>query len=117
MSVKDSISRVIATFGSSVSVERKDRRIETKAFVQPMRRRHRPYINEKALPAGYFENGYRLYVGEADVPLFQSDIIKMGNERFSVVMSEGFFFRDENLYIWGILQEAAPLEEDDDDTT
>lgn len=104
-------------YGNTVTVKRGGRTEVVHAFVQPLRRRHRLYINDKMLPAGYFDNAYRLYIGDRRCHFSYGDGTELtcNGEAYSVVTSEEFIVGDETAYIWAILRPKKELKENDYD--
>ena len=87
-------------YGENVTVSAgSGRAVNTKAFIQPLRRRHRLYI-------GSPDDGYTLSEGT---------IIGSKNQDYVVMTSEDYVVGDETVYIWAILRLKNDPEEDDYD--
>ena len=110
MSMASSVTAMMRRYGSAVCIRRGEERLYARAFIQPLRRRHRLYINDKYTPAGYFDNAYSLYLGESAHELLAGDIVDDGHGSFSVITGETFSVSDEPLYVWAIL---SPLYEEE----
>lgn len=104
--------RALLKFGNTVRINRGGRTEVTKAFVQPLRRRHRLYINDRYIPAGYFDNRYLLYIGPGNKPLEDGMRIDCGGTGYTVVTAEIFAAHDENIYVWAILMPVSKGKED-----
>ena len=117
MKTADYLSSALRRFGSTVTITRGGRTEVTKAFVQPLRRRHRLYINGKMDVSGYYDNTYRLYIGDSIHHFTCGDgaVISCMGEEYTVVTSEEFFIRDEEVYVWAILSPKNTTKEDDYD--
>jgi len=113
----DYLISALKRFGNTVTITRGGRTEITKAFVQPLRRRHRLYINDKVGVSGYFDNAYRLYIGDRNHHFTYGDgtVISCMGEEYTVVTSEEFFVRDEEVYVWAILSPKNLTKEDDYD--
>ena len=113
----DMLTRILSRYGNTVSITRGGRTEVTRAFVQPLRRRHRLYINDKVIPAGYFDNAYRLYIGDKHYRFSYGDgaVVTCKNIEYTVVTAEEFVVGDEVAYIWAILCPKKDLKEDDYD--
>lgn len=103
--------RALIKFGNTVRIFRGGRAKVSKAFVQPLRRRHRLYINDRYVPAGYFDNRYLLYIGPGSLPLEDGMRVECGDTVYTVVTSEIFAAHDENIYVWAILMPVSKCEE------
>lgn len=117
MSMMTHIQTALHKYGNTVKVVRDGRTEVTKAFVQPLRRRHRPYINDKFVPQGYFDNAYKLYIGDTAHPLSSSDgtVVICNGVKYTVVIAEEFVVADESIYLWAILLPKNNAKESDYD--
>ena len=106
------LDRALKKFGNTVHISRGGRTEVCKAFVQPLRRRHRLYINDRYIPAGYFDNRYLLYIGSSDHPLDDGMRIRCRNMTYTVVTAEIFAAHDEDIYVWAILMPTSKGKED-----
>lgn len=106
------LDRALMKFGNTVRISRGGRTEVTKAFVQPLRRRHRLYINDRYIPAGYFDNRYLLYIGPGDRPLEDGMRIRCKGIWYTVVTAEIFAAHDEDIYVWAILMPESRRKED-----
>lgn len=113
----DYLRCALRRYGNTVTIIRGGRTEVTHAFVQPLRRRHRLYINDKVTQAGYFDNAYRLYIGDRDHHFSYGDgtVIRCMGEEYTVVTSEEFCVSDEEAYVWAILSPKNRTKEDDYD--
>lgn len=114
---KDYLTGLLKRYGNTVRITRGGRTETVHAFVQPLRRRHRLYINDKVIPAGYFDNAYRLYIGDKNHHFSYGDgaVLICGGEAYTVVTAEEFVVGDEIAYVWAILRPKKDLKEDDYD--
>ncbi|MBQ3264320.1 MAG: hypothetical protein IJH07_00950 [Ruminococcus sp.] len=106
------LDRALIRFGNTVRIRRDGRTEVVKAFVQPLRRRHRLYINDRYIPAGYFDNRYLLYIGPGDRPLYDGMRITCNGAGYTVVTAEIFAAHDEDIYVWAILMPVSRGRED-----
>lgn len=106
------LDSALKKFGNTVRISRGGRTEVVKAFVQPLRRRHRLYINDRYIPAGYFDNRYLLYIGPGDKVLEDGMRVRCGRTGYTVVTSEIFAAHDEDIYVWAILMPVTKGKED-----
>ena len=106
------LDRALVKFGNTVRIKNGGRTEVIKAFVQPLRRRHRLYINDRYIPAGYFDNRYLLYIGPGDHPLEDGMHIRCRGIGYTVVTAEIFVAHDEDIYVWAILMPESRGKED-----
>lgn len=114
---KDYLKMILRRYGNTVRITQGGRTEVVRAFVQPLRRRHRLYINDKVIPAGYFDNAYRLYIGDREHHFAYGDgaVLTCNGTSYTVVTAEEFVVGDEVAYIWAILKPKKDLKEDDYD--
>lgn len=105
------LDRALAKYGNTVIINRGGRTEAGRAFVQPLRRRHRLYINDRYIPAGYFDNRYLLYIGSPSHPLDKGMRVRCKGTDYTVVTAEEFSAHDEDIYIWAILMPVTEEEE------
>lgn len=103
--------RSLEKYGNTVTLSRDGRTEVFKAFVLPLRRRHRLYINDRYVPAGYFDNRYLLYIGPCSHPLTTGMLIGHNGMKCSVVTAEEFTSHNEDIYVWAILMPESKAEE------
>lgn len=117
MSIALYVKNALSRCGSTVTIRKVGWTEVTKAFVQPLRRRHRLYINDRAIPAGYFDNAYKLFIGNCRYRYTYGDnaIMYCRGEKYTVVTGEEFAVGDETVYYWAILSPVKKLKEDDYD--
>ena len=112
MRMSKQLTTALNRFGNTVSISRGGSTEVCKAFVQPLRRRHRLYINDRYIPAGYFDNRYLLYIGSPEHPLDTGMQVQCRDIAYTVVTAEVFAARDEDVYVWAILMPQAQGKED-----
>ena len=116
MTTRSDLKRILRRYGNTVVIRSKGRAKTAMAFVQPLRRRHRLYINDRMIPTGYFNNDYKLYIGDSENRIDGTDtVISCVGSEYTVVTSEEFCVGDEEVYVWAILLPKNDLKEDDYD--
>lgn len=117
MRIRSPFQSVLRRYGNTVFIRKNGRTEAAKAFVQPLRRRHRLYINDKVVPTGYFDNAYKLYIGDRSHRFSYGDgsVIVCKGEEYTVVTCEEFIVGNEEVYVWAILSPKKDLKEDDYD--
>lgn len=103
MSQAKYLTRAIERFGVTVHIIRNEKVQSTKAFIQPLRRRHHLYINDRYLPDGCFDSRYLLYIGLPSQMLDTSMCVQCDGVMYKVVTTEKFVTHDEAVYVWAVL--------------
>lgn len=118
MSIRNTIRFALKKYASTVKIEKGGQTTYSKAFVEPLRRKNRLYLNDKILPSGYFDNGYALYIGDPKTPFSPSidTFVTFEDKKYTVISSEEYKVGKETIYIWAILLLYQPMQEDDYDT-
>lgn len=118
MSLTTSMSSAIRKYGSTVKIEKHGETTYCKAFIQPLRRRNRSYLSDKILPAGCFDSGYYLYIGDRRYTFERNDssVITCNNKSYTVSVSENIIVGEEVVYVWAILLPCYKNQEDDYET-
>ncbi len=107
MSISRAIDHAISRYGRRVELIREGQKTTTYALVEPLRRKHRLFLNEDSRDAGRFDASYRHYVGLRTVPLTEGDELSVGGEHYTVIISEEYSYGEEVLYIWAILKKKT----------
>lgn len=99
-------SYMINKYGNTVTVMNGDNAIETKAFIQTLKRRHTTHMSkvEQALFEKAEANRNKLYIGHSNVPISTSSIIYYKDEPYKVLNTEEQIIGNKTLYIWAILE-------------
>lgn len=103
MSQAKYLTSVIERFGVTVHIIRNEVVQCTKAFIQPLRWRHRIYINDRCLPDSCFDSRYFLYVGSPSQTLDTSMRVQCDGVMYEVITTEKIAMHDEAVYVWAIL--------------
>ncbi len=111
MKLTSYLDRALKKFGNTVIITRDGCTEVAKAFVQPLRRRHRLYISDRYIPAGYFDNRYLLYIGSCKNPLDTGMRVRCDRIFYRVVTAEEFTAHDEDIYVWAILMPESKAKE------
>lgn len=111
------LSSALKRYGNTVTIIRGGRIETTRAFVQPLRRRHSLYISNKVTSVGNSYQNYRLYIGDCAHRFSFGDgtrIVCKGIE-YTVVASEEYIVANDEIYVWAILLPVTASKEDDYD--
>ncbi len=106
MSVHSNIKSLIERYGSKVTIERGNKKVTTKAFIQPLRYKSNVYRDISINMGGFSDGRYYLYIGKAENEFYRADdaIITCNDKQYTVHTSERFELFDRVLYIWAVLK-------------
>lgn len=104
----DCVSSIIDKFGRTVTINLSDNsKINTKAFIQPLRYKDQTYMGGKCLDIGYLDGKNYLYIGDKNTRLdlypFNTKIDTF-NESYVVKRAQAVYLGENILYIWAIVQ-------------
>ncbi len=106
--MKRVISRLVKTYGSTVTVVSQEERQEVKAFLQLVTSKSWQNM-ERMIPAGgEIKRGQFLYIGPADVPVADARYLECGGRTFRVRRADVIYYKDQPLFIWGLCVEGGP---------
>jgi hypothetical protein len=111
------LRRALRRYGTDVKIRQNGRTEAAKAFVQPLRRGQSLYLGDKEIPAGHYDETYRLYIGDRRIPLSYDGrtLVECKGKTYTVIAEDEYILGNETLYIRAILREKNPLKEDDYD--
>ena len=103
------IKRLMSAYGSSVDVTTNNVTYNTRAFVKPLKLRHKIYMsdeNKKLMETlkKASQNGYLLYIGSDDIPINEISIVVYKDNTYHVVSSEKARISKKNNYVWAVLE-------------
>ncbi len=117
MGIFDSVKETIKKYGSTTEVFTDDKRIVSKAFVEPLRYKNKVYIGGEYHYLGFFKREKYLYIGTPDVELEENrTVIRANGSKYIVKRCEKYFVNNLPIYNWAILQPYGEILEDDYDT-
>lgn len=114
MSIFNSVGETIKRYGCCVCIEQNGKKLNTKAFVEPLRYKNKVYVGGKYHRLGFLNTEKYLYVGPADYELIQNtSVIQTHNCKYIVKRCETYYVKDCAVYVWAILLPYGSALEDD----
>ena len=104
--ISNTINSSIDKYGSIIQIEYADgNTVSSKAFVEPLRYRHKMYIGGKERDLDSLKHIKKkyLYVGQPNAELHKGDTVIQQDSEFSVETVEKYTHEDKVMYIWAIL--------------
>lgn len=102
----NTISNSIDKYGNVIQIEYADgNKVSSRAFVEPLRYRHKMYIGGKERDLDSLKHIKKkyLYIGQPDAELHKGDTVIQRDFEFSVETVEKYIYKDKVMYIWAIL--------------
>lgn len=97
------LKRAMQRFGVSVNITDGSGSKTVKAFIQPLRARHRLYLSTKLDDLDIYNHKYYLYVGHADSKPDKGSQITTSTQKFDVILSNIESVSDTE-YSYAVLQ-------------
>ena len=99
MNFHSSIENIINEYGNAVEIETNGKKVQSKAFIQPLRYENSDNMN------GYTKHRYYLYIGQVANGFLRTDntIIQYNNKKYVIHNSGVFRLHDKVLYTWAVL--------------
>lgn len=102
------VSGLINKFGKTVTVVLSDnKKISTKAFIQPLRYKDQSYLGGTCVDMGYLNSKSFLYIGDKNtrLDLFPFDTkLETNDECYVIKRAQAVFLGESVLYVWAVLQ-------------
>lgn len=96
------LKRAIQRFGVSVNITDGNGSKTVKAFMQPLRARHRLYLSTKLDDIDIYNHIYILYIGPEDVPIEDKTLIERNGWVYEIISSEKVETETVS-YTWAVL--------------
>lgn len=106
--MKQALSEAFVRYGMSVAVTHGEKKTQTKAFLQPVKRENgeEPF---SVTPLGAVSDECWRYLGSAEVEIAMGDLVQSGAREYVVRAAAPFYASEEVVYYWAILH---PKEEE-----
>lgn len=114
MSIITAVGETIKRYGCSLSILTGEKRMNTNAFVEPLRYKNKVYVGGEYHYLGFKRSEKYLYIGSPEiVPEENSSVIEMQNKKYIVKRCETYYVHDRPVYVWAILLPYGSALEDD----
>ena len=106
--MKQALSEAFVRYGMSVAVTHGEKKTQTKAFLQPVKRENgeEPF---SVTPLGAVSDECCRYLGPAEVEIAMGDLVQSGAREYVVRAAAPFYASEEIVYYWAMLH---PKEEE-----
>lgn len=113
MSFHKSVCDMISRHGSAVTIQTGETKVESKAFIQPLRYKSQ-YTADLSFSGKLSEN-YYLYIGSADCTLCANtpSIITLNDKKYVVHNTQSYVYKNKTLYVWAVLKPFYDKRRDD----
>ena len=102
------LKRAMQRFGASVNITDSSGSKTVKAFIQPLRARHRLYLSTKLDDLDIYSYKYYLYMGPEDVPIEDKTLIERDGWVYEIISSEKVETETVS-YTWAVLKQIHKI--------
>lgn len=99
------IGLILETYG--VSITRTEKEVTYRGFFQPVRSKSWQSLVDQSTPLGEVFRGQYIYIGPADVPAADGDVLTVGGKSYFLRRVELYFYGEEPVYTWGMCVEKG----------
>lgn len=96
------MDRILKQYGIAAVLEHDGKSIPLRIFFQPSMSKSWDSMNPIVTPLGQLPGGQYLYIGPADQPLTQGDILKVGQSFYVIRRPETYLDRKGPVYQWAL---------------
>lgn len=101
------VSTILRQHGTAMTLTRGETKTRVKGFFQPVRSKSWQSLVDQSTPLGEVFRGQYIYIGPADVPASDGDILTVGGKSYFLRRVEQYLYGDEPVYTWGMCVEKG----------
>ena len=101
------VAGILRQYGTSMILSHGETTKKVRGFFQPVRSKSWQNFTNVATPLGEIPRGQYVYVGPADVPVQQGDMLTVDGSNYIFRRLEPYWYGDEQIYIWGLCVEKG----------
>lgn len=101
------VSKILAQYGASLTLGKKDGDHEVRAFFQPVRSKSWQYLEGDFSPLGEIPRGQYVYIGPVDPAAESGDTLAVEGKNYWLRRTEMILDASGPVYCWGICVEKG----------
>ena len=105
--MREMIERILAAYGSGMTIVCADGEKAVRAFLQPVTEKSREDMRRTIRMLGEIPAGRYVYIGPAEPALREDAEILFWGERYRACRAETLVIAGEALYVWALLQKEG----------
>lgn len=106
--MKHIIDSMLRRYGTRVQISGTGETV--RGFFQPVMSTSWQSMSKEATPLGILSQGQYTYIGPADSPIREGDLLSVGGRQYLVRRSEVYYHQEQPLYQWGLCTERSDTE-------
>lgn len=107
--MKSMISTILRQYGTGMTIHccADNSWTGLKGFFQPVRSKNWQNAAYMATPLGEVSRGQYVFIGPADLRVFEGDSLQVGNRHYYFRRVEPYYYGEEQVYTWGLCVEKG----------
>lgn len=96
------INKILKQYGTAAVLEHEGKQIRLRIFFQPSMSKSWDSMNPIVTPLGQLPGGQYLYIGPAEQPIRQGDLVMVDGNSFVIRRAETYLDRKGPVYQWAL---------------
>lgn len=105
--MKATVDKILQQYGSLLRLRCSGQIRVVRGFFQSVNSKSLQSIEDRAMPLGEISRGQYTYVGPADCPVREGDLLEIQGKQYIFRRVEPYYHGDETVYIWGLCVEKG----------
>ena len=101
------VNTMLRQYGSTLRLSGSSGERTVKGFFQPVRSKSWQSMVNQETPLGEIFRGQYIYIGPAQVPAAEGDILTVGQKEYFLRRVETYRYGDRDIYTWGMCVEKG----------
>lgn len=101
------VNTILRQHGTAMTLTRGETEFRVRGFFQPVRSKSWQSLVDQSTPLGEVFRGQYIYIGPADVPAADGDVLTVGGKSYFLRRVELYFYGEEPVYTWGMCVEKG----------
>ncbi len=105
--MREKVDKILLQYGQEVTLRSGDTTKTVRCFFQPVNFTSWLRIENSAMPLGENSRGRYTYIGQADVPVKEGDVLVVGDREYLMRRVDPYYYHREVVYLWALCVEKG----------
>lgn len=101
------VNTILRQYGTEIQITGTGGERTVKGFFQPVRSKSWQSLVNQETPLGEVFRGQYIYIGPGDQPVFEGELLSLGEKRYFLRRVEKYYYGDQAVYTWGMCVEKG----------
>ena len=101
------VNTILRQHGTTIRISGAGEERTVKGFFQPVRSKSWQSIVNQETPLGEVFRGQYVYIGPADQPVYEGEMLHLGQKQYFLRRVEQYYYGDQAVYTWGLCVEKG----------